>query len=130
MVFTIAGSAGNAGSTDGIGNAVQFNGPFGIAVDNNTNIYVTDSISGTIRMDPLIAAPVPSFVQFVKQHDGTLTLAWSAMAGHPYQVQFKTDLSQPAWSNLTSITPSSWTGVMPVSTGADVRRFYRVVPVQ
>lgn len=131
MVFTIAGSAGNAGSTDGIGNAARFNGPFGIAVDNTTNIFVTDSISGTIRMDPLIAAPVPSFVQLVKQQtDGTLTLAWSAMAGHAYQVQFKTDLSQAAWSNLTSITPSSWTGVMPVSTGADVRRFYRVIPVQ
>ena len=131
MVFTIAGLAGNSGSTDGIGAAVRFNGPFGIAVDNNTNIYVSDSISGTIRMDPLIAASVPSFVQLVKQQaGGTLALAWSAMAGHAYQVQFKTDVNQSVWSNLTSITPSSWTGVVPVSTEAAARRFYRVVPVR
>jgi hypothetical protein len=131
MVFTVAGQAGNTGSADGIGNAVRFNGPFGIAVDNNTNLYVSDSINNTIRMAPLSTAPAPSSVQLANQRTGaTLTLAWSAKAGCAYQVQFKTNLTQTVWSNLTSITPSNWTGVAQVPLGPDARRFYRVVPVQ
>jgi streptogramin lyase len=131
IVFTIAGQAGSSGSADGIGTAVRFNGPFGIAVDNNTNIYVSDSLNCTIRMDPLIAAPVPPTVQMVRQPGGgSLTLAWSALAGHPYRVQFKTNLTQSGWSDLTSVTPSSWTGAVSVPTGPDASRFYRVVPVE
>jgi streptogramin lyase len=131
IVFTIAGLAGSSGSTDGIGDAIRFNAPFGIAVDNNTNIYVSDSINCTIRMDPLSAPPTQLFIQMVKQQsDGTLTLSWSAKAEHQYRVQFKSDLAQPAWSDLTAITPPSWTATVAVPMGPDVRRFYRVVLVQ
>ena len=130
LVFTVAGVAGSSGSTDGFGPAVRFNSPFGVAVDINNNLYVSDSGNDTIRMDPLIATPTPFSVQLVKQQPGNpFALAWNAMAGRAYQVQFKTNLSQPVWSNLTSVTPSTWTGVTPVSTGTDPQRFYRVVPV-
>jgi sugar lactone lactonase YvrE len=49
IVSTLAGLAGSVGSADGPGNAARFNNPFGVAVDNASNVYVADSINNTIR---------------------------------------------------------------------------------
>jgi len=49
LVRTLAGSAQQVGSIDGIGNLARFNGPAGIAVDSSGNIYVADSGNQTIR---------------------------------------------------------------------------------
>jgi sugar lactone lactonase YvrE len=48
-VTTIAGTAGQVGTTDGVGNAARFNRPRGLAIDRNNNLYVTDSSNHTIR---------------------------------------------------------------------------------
>lgn len=47
-VSTIAGS-GIKGSTNGIGTSASFNEPFGITVDANENIYVSDRLNHLIR---------------------------------------------------------------------------------
>ena len=49
VVTTIAGTAGQSGTTDGIGAAARFNSPRGIAVDGDGNLFVADSANGTIR---------------------------------------------------------------------------------
>jgi len=49
VVTTLAGLAGNAGSTDGTGSAARFNRPVGIAVGSGGVIYVGDSLNNTIR---------------------------------------------------------------------------------
>jgi sugar lactone lactonase YvrE len=49
VVTTVAGTAGIAGSADGVGSTAAFNGPWGIAVDVNDNLYVSDSNNSTIR---------------------------------------------------------------------------------
>jgi sugar lactone lactonase YvrE len=48
-VTTLAGSAGSSGSTDATGSAARFNGPTGVAVDTNGNVYVADTYNCTIR---------------------------------------------------------------------------------
>ncbi len=48
IVSTFAGS-GNAGNADGIGTAASFNNPTGLAIDANSNVYVTDKINHSIR---------------------------------------------------------------------------------
>src|SRR5437868_2136272 len=48
VVTTLAGLAGEDGSTDGTGSYARFSYLFGIAVDSAGNVYVTDS-SNTIR---------------------------------------------------------------------------------
>jgi streptogramin lyase len=48
-VTTIAGSAGSAGSADGIGSAARFNKPYGITYDGQGNLYITDGENNTIR---------------------------------------------------------------------------------
>ena len=48
-VTTLAGSANQLGSADGIGGAARFNTPSGVAVDGDGNVYVADSNNYTIR---------------------------------------------------------------------------------
>jgi hypothetical protein len=49
VVSTLAGSPGQSGSVDGIGAAVRFNSPEGVAVDVTGNVYVADTGNHTIR---------------------------------------------------------------------------------
>jgi len=57
-VTTIAGAAGSVGWADGIGRAVQFNYPVGIAADSSGDVYVADTENNTIREGvPVVAAP-------------------------------------------------------------------------
>jgi hypothetical protein len=46
---TLAGLAGSSGNTDGIGSAARFANPFGVAVDNTGDIYVSDGGNNSIR---------------------------------------------------------------------------------
>jgi sugar lactone lactonase YvrE len=49
-VTTLAGAAGIAGSTSGMGSSARFNLPAGVAVDSAGNVYVGDDLNDTIRM--------------------------------------------------------------------------------
>jgi uncharacterized delta-60 repeat protein len=49
VVTTLAGSAGQSGSTDGTGSAARFFNPTGVAVDSSGNVYVADQNNQTIR---------------------------------------------------------------------------------
>jgi len=71
-------------------------------------------------------APPPVF-QPVVQAPGSLTLAWSAVTGLTYQVQYTTNLSQATWSNLGSATVAT-NSTMNASDSIepDGQRFYRV----
>ena len=48
-VTTLAGTAGQSGSTDAAGAAARFNLPFGVAMDSAGNVYVADQFNHTIR---------------------------------------------------------------------------------
>ena len=49
VVTTVAGLAGNSGSSDGLGSLARFNYPSGVAVDGAGNLYVADTDNHTIR---------------------------------------------------------------------------------
>jgi hypothetical protein len=49
VVTTVAGLAGESGSTDGMSGSARFNSPTDVAVDNNGNLFVADSENHTIR---------------------------------------------------------------------------------
>ena len=49
VFMTFAGSAGSAGTANGVGSAARFNGPHGIAIDSAGTIYVSENGTHTIR---------------------------------------------------------------------------------
>ena len=49
VVTTVAGKAGVAGSADGTNSEARFNAPYGLAVDTNGNLFVSDQGNVTIR---------------------------------------------------------------------------------
>ncbi len=49
VVVTFAGQAGSSGSDDGTRSAARFDGPYGVAVDSASNVYVSDGWNDTIR---------------------------------------------------------------------------------
>lgn len=56
-VSTLAGLAGSHGSADGVGTAVRFNYPTGVAVDSSGKVYVADTNNNTIRIAVVPVAP-------------------------------------------------------------------------
>lgn len=50
VVSTLAGTTGVAGVLDATGAAARFNGPIGLAVDADDNLYVADTGNSTLRM--------------------------------------------------------------------------------
>ena len=49
VVTTLAGSAGQTGSSNGTGSAARFDAPTGVAVDSAGNVYVADTDNDEIR---------------------------------------------------------------------------------
>lgn len=49
IVETVAGSVVVIGSADGVGSAARFGAPSGLAIDDDDNVYVSDSTNSTIR---------------------------------------------------------------------------------
>ena len=49
VVTTMAGLAGISGTNDGAGSIARFYMPFGVTVDNNSNVFVGDTFNHTIR---------------------------------------------------------------------------------
>jgi uncharacterized repeat protein (TIGR03803 family) len=75
-----------------------------------------------------VPASSPPVFQNITQTGSALSLIWSAVSGRTYQVQFKTNLAQTAWSNLGAIiTATNVTASLTASNGPDPQRFYRAV---
>jgi sugar lactone lactonase YvrE len=54
IVTTLAGTPRKKGSADGAAGKARFNGPFGVAVDDQANLYVSDTSNGTVRQIALV----------------------------------------------------------------------------
>ena len=80
MVFTVVAATSNTTLS------------FGFRNDND--VFTFDNVTVT----PLLA---PAF-QSVDPVGGTVEFTWSAMVGLSYQVQYKTNLTQTSWVNLSS----------------------------
>jgi hypothetical protein len=67
----------------------------------------------------------PPVFQTVTRSGTNVTLTWSATPGQTYQLQYKTDLGQPAWINLLTVTATNSTAAAADVLNPASHRFYR-----
>jgi len=102
--------------------SLTFTMPTGSGAPTDTGIF---AVSGTLATN---TAPPPPVFLAVSRTSGNIYFTWSAIAGRVYQLQYKTNLSQTAWSNVGKVviaTNSSATASD--SVGQERQRFYRAV---
>ena len=118
VVRTLAGTADQIGSTDGLGAAARFNEPSGIAVDDAGTVFVADTYNNIIRKispDGMVStfAGTFGFPGFV---NGTGSVArFNAPRGLAYDRKYGTLYVADTGNNaIRKITPagyvSIWTG--------------------
>ena len=128
VVTTLAGLAGMGGGTDGTGSAARFGGlpgypptgPFGVAVDGAGNVYVADTVNGTIRKGN------PALIVFKSGFDGRkFVLDLTGQVGQSVALETSTDLVRwlPAQSATFDIRQLTLTDP---DASNFARRFYRV----
>jgi hypothetical protein len=68
-------------------------------------------------------------VEVVSLTDTSVTLSWSTVAGRTYRVQYKSDLSEPAWTELAGDITADATTATKVdgSINGARQRYYRIV---
>jgi NHL repeat len=119
VVTTLAGLAGDPGSTVGTGSDARFNYPSSVAVDSLGNIYVADTLNNRISK----GTPMPSLAIAVSGE--SFVLSWSATVTG-FQVETATTLSAAAWQPITN-APSIWMNrYVLTNTWSDHMRFFRL----
>ena len=75
----------------------------------------------------VLSPPTPPVIQSIAQNTGTVTIVWSAEPGWTYRLQYKTNLTDAIWADLTPDLLASGSFVlMTNSIGSTTSRFYRV----
>ena len=122
VVSTIGGTAGASGSTDGLGTAARFSGPYGVAVSSTGAVFVVDTNNSRISMGVVVTTPVPltSPAGSITGTGATLNGTMNAN-GFSTAVSFDYGLTTAYGSNVagtpTPVTGSSATSVSAAITG-------------
>ncbi|MDB5004123.1 MAG: hypothetical protein JWQ34_2348 [Mucilaginibacter sp.] len=118
----VAGSANQAGAVDGIGTAASFNNPYGITLDDQSNMYVADYGNGLIRKINLsgytIDKALPTGLSFDKKTgiiSGTPTAIWPLTAytitgyntGGSSETVINLEVNAPSLLTFNPITPKT-----------------------
>lgn len=83
-VTTIAGSAGNSGYDDGIGNNARFNSPDSLTIDSLGNLFVSDYGNHTIRKINPTTGAVTTFAGYHGLYGSSDDIGAEARFDHPW----------------------------------------------
>jgi hypothetical protein len=90
-------------------------------------VTVTDTNGCTGSDSVVLSIPPEPVIQSITASGTTVTLEWTSVPGETYRVQYKADLDDPAWTDLTpDVTAAGTTASTTDSVGAATQRFYRV----
>ena len=83
-VSTVAGTAGQSGSTDLPGTAARFNFPFAISCDGSGKLYVADTFNNTIRKIVVVTGEVSTVAGTAGQSGTANAVGAAARFNFPY----------------------------------------------
>ena len=127
-VTTVAGQAGAWGAVDGLGNRARFFNPYGLALDHNANLRVSDTYNELIRF---VYRPITAVVN-AGPDAGSFTISWQAVVGNSYQVQYRNTTGGAVWQSLGFPVTASNTIAAQIDhppPPAAASRFYRIMLV-
>jgi fibronectin-binding autotransporter adhesin len=124
LVIAGSGSAANPTATnfatvDGV--AGNNAGSFATTADANGNVYLNFT-PGVVPPPPVIDPNI------VGAGTTNAQISWSSVAGASYTVQYKTNLNQVGWLDLTNLIASGiTTAIVDNTSPVPVERYYRVI---
>ena len=124
-VTTVAGSAGQRGSADGVKGSAVFNWPYGVAVDSAGNLYVSDANSRITKGTPIAWPPL----QFVTSTDilwvsnGFFQMRLTGPSGSSAVVEASANLK--AWVPVQTNTLASSSLDVAIPVGTNRHQFFR-----
>lgn len=89
-----------------------------------TTLYGTASHNGTAFK---ISVPMAPGLVGISRAQSATVLTWSAVSNSPYQVQYKSNLTQASWINLGSIIVATNGVGSTTDAASSTTRFYRVM---
>jgi hypothetical protein len=100
------------------------------ATITNTTTYtvtVTDHNGCTASASAVLTVMPQPVIGPITLSGTDATLVWSSLTGQTYRVQYKTDLTDASWTDLTpDVTATGATAAKTNSVGAATPRFYRI----
>jgi hypothetical protein len=124
VVTTLAGLAGNDGSTDGTGSVARFHDPVGVAVDSTGNLYVAEWGNSTVRKGfPADSVP-PPILQPPSLSAGQFGFGITGLPGLAVNIEHSVDLAH--WGLVGTNILNGGTNYYSVSPNpAQGAQFYR-----
>ena len=121
-VSTVSGTAGLAGTSDGVNGAGKFFNPYGLAIGADGTLFLTDAYNELVR------AVLLPFTLSMQMSGAThaVTISWDAVIGKTYQVQFKSDLTA-AWENLGATVTATNLSLSATDNAPGQQRVYQVL---
>jgi len=122
-VSIVSGAVGGYGTADGANGGGRFFNPYGIGINPDGSLVVTDAYNQLIR----VVVPPFTLALQTSTTSGAVTLSWESVIGREYQVQYS--IGSAGWANLG--VPITAAGLSTSQThypfGNAPQRMYRVV---
>lgn len=99
------------------------------AATNSTLQFGFRNDTAFFGLDDVYVSPIqtPALQAIKRDNNNLVNVSWSALAGYGYDLQYKTNLTQPNWNSVHGLqTPTSLPMIGTDTNPPDPRRFYRV----
>ena len=78
--------------------------------------------------NPFPGSDLPCSIQSVTESNGEVTLTWDAIPGQSYRVQYKSDLNESVWNDLSGdVVAAGESASKTDASGLVEQRFYRIL---
>ena len=113
--------------TTGLSDATAANPTATVTSATTYTVTVTDHNGCTASDSVVLTLVPPPEIASITMSGTDATLVWSSLAGQTYRVQYKAELTDAGWTDLTpDVTAAGATATYTDSVGAATQRFYRI----